>query len=526
MKRQLPIDDSISQGTFTRMVSAWNSFWFTPADPTVLGLIRLTCGLITLYTLFIYSFSLQEFMGAKAWYDLKLRMQVVRDRPQTADPLDGKTGVFVPPSNRAEEDYVGDYERKFKSNPPAPYPKTAAQKLEIEKYRLDWDIDMRSFGLHPPETNPQRKYLQSEEEQRAYLFAYTERWRVPPPSYPNSKQEDDEISDYMDRHGHDPRRLYSRGMPVSSLWFHVTDPTAMAIIHGLIVFVVFLFAIGFCTRITSALTWMMSLWYIHRNTVIVFGVDTMMVILLMYLTIGPSGAAYSVDRLIARWWSKNKATVINGWRALWRMPPLAADQIQPAEFSAHPQASITANFAIRLLQIHVCVIYMMAGLSKLQGTAWWNGTAVWGTLANFEFAPMQFPIYNWVLRQVGQTQWSLELFITGAGLFTLVFEIAYAFLIWRPSTRWLLLSGAILLHGFIGMFMGLKTFSLMMLVMNMGFVKSDEVRSVMASLRRLVGAGPSPASTPRPRSKFETTTTSRPLAETAGVGSNHVKEKK
>ena len=61
--------------------------------------------------------------------------------------------------------------------------------------------------------------------------------------------------------------------------------------------------------------------------------------------------------------------------------------------------------------------------------------------------------------------------INGAGISTLAFEIAYPFLIWKPNTRWLFLSGAIFLHGFIGLFMGLKTFSLMMLVFNMAFLR-------------------------------------------------------
>ena len=39
--------------------------------------------------------------------------------------------------------------------------------------------------------------------------------------------------------------------------------------------------------------------------------------------------------------------------------------------------AITANLAIRLIQVHFCVIYAYAGLSKLQGGAWWSGEAVW-----------------------------------------------------------------------------------------------------------------------------------------------------
>ncbi len=84
-------------------------------------------------------------------------------------------------------------------------------------------------------------------------------------------------------------------------------------------------------------------------------------------------------------------------------------------------------------------------------------------------------IYNEMLRWLGGHQLLLEGFLTGACLFTLAFEIGYAFLIWRPGTRWFVLGGAIILHGFIGLLMGLKTFSLMMLVMNMVFLRQEEV---------------------------------------------------
>src|SRR5439155_17585935 len=142
---------------------------------------------------------------------------------------------------------------------------------------------------------------------------------------------------------------------------------------------------------------------------------------------------------------------------------------------ANPVPSVSANVAIRLIQIHVCIIYLIAGLAKLQGRTWWDGTAVWGTVANFEFAPMQYDAYNWVLRMLGKNRFAFELFMTVSTYFTLFFEIGYAFLIWRPSLRWVILGMAIMLHGFIGLFMGLKTFSLMMLVMNMAFLKPQEV---------------------------------------------------
>src|SRR5262249_40859207 len=154
----------------------------------------------------------------------------------------------------------------------------------VDSYAATFRYDPRAFGLPLP-TN---------DAERAYLENYSTKFNMgPPPAYEFDPVRNKQIEDYIERFHVDPRRTYTRGQPTWSMWFHVTDPTAMAIIHGVVVFVVFLFTIGFCTPVTAALTWMGSLWYIHRNFTILFGVDTMMVILLFYLMIGPSGAAYS-----------------------------------------------------------------------------------------------------------------------------------------------------------------------------------------------------------------------------------------
>ena len=97
---------------------------------------------------------------------------------------------------------------------------------------------------------------------------------------------------------------------------------------------------------------------------------------------------------------------------------------------------------------------------------------------------MQFDLYLAFLRFLGRHQLLYDAFMTGGGLFTLVFEIGYAFLIWRPKLRWLFLGAAIMLHGGIGLFMGLKTFSLMMLVMNMAFLNKKEVDWFLGLLHR------------------------------------------
>lgn len=470
--------------------SGWNAFWFTPRDPTVLGLIRIGCGAITTYTIFAYTFMLQDFMGAHAWYDLSTRLQFLRTRAITTGTLSGRNYPSAVPTTDKERAYVDRYKQKWGVPPPPPFPVTAKDEEDLDIFKERFGYDLRYDGLTIPKNEEQLRYISE------YMLHPANMLHRPPPAYPTNAKEKQAVFDYMATHqGLDPRLAYAIGQPSWSIWFHVTDPTAMMVIHCLIVFVAFLFTIGFCTRITSVLTWMTSLWYIHRDYIQLFGVDTMMMILLLYLMLGPSGAACSVDRLIARWWHRAKPRVVNRWRALLRLPALAANSIQPASYSANPQPIVSANVAIRLLQIHLCIIYLVSGLTKLQGAQWWNGTAVWGTLANFEFAPMPFTIdqmqlYNDFLRWLGGYELFLDTFLTGACWFTLAFEIGYAFLIWRPRTRWLFLAGAITLHGFIGLLMGLKTFSLMMLVMNMGFLRRDEVDRFFRLLRFSFKAGP------------------------------------
>src|SRR5205807_5811071 len=52
-----------------RLLAQIERFWFTPADPTTLGLIRICAGLVVLYVHLIYVGSLQTYFGENAWFD-------------------------------------------------------------------------------------------------------------------------------------------------------------------------------------------------------------------------------------------------------------------------------------------------------------------------------------------------------------------------------------------------------------------------------------------------------------------------
>jgi hypothetical protein len=392
------------------LVDGWNLFWFTPGDPTVLGAIRILTGAVVFYTLLLYTLDLQELMGPKGWVDLPLRQEQYRNSP-----------------------VVGIYPTWEQFGTP-PEPTTEAEKMYVARYIAKWGM-------------------------------------APPGPFPQSREEEAAIDQYRARWGADPRMAVGKGQPVWSIWFHVTDPFWMYAVQAAIVLSSALFLLGYATRLTSALTWFAAVSFMNRNPAALFGVDTMTVVLLMYLTIGPSGAALSLDR----------------WLALRRARRLGLPEPPLAPM-------VSATLALRLIQLHACIIYLSAGLSKLQGTSWWNGTAPWGTLTNHEYAPMHISLFVDFLHFLARYRWLYELSMTTATLGTLVFEIGYPFVIWVRGLRTVWLWMAVLLHLGIGMFLGLRTFSLLMLAFNLAFVSPATVRwaldRVRAKLKRKPAAAP------------------------------------
>jgi hypothetical protein len=230
-----------------------------------------------------------------------------------------------------------------------------------------------------------------------------------------------------------------------SIYFHTNDPNLTCIIYGVFLISAVCFTIGFCTRVANVLAWAGHLSYIHRGFIIFYGVDTVMLMLMMYVMVAPSGGAYSVDAWI---------------RSLRRRP----------ETPTEPEASWSTTFATRLIQLHLCIIYLCAGLAKLQGSRWWDGTAVWITFMHYEFVPFDM---SWMATCLPEGSWHVISGLMVAG--TIFFEVGFPFLIWNRYWRPLLLFLAIGLHAGIGLAMGLVSFGLTMLTACMSFIPPDNL---------------------------------------------------
>ena len=304
---------SYAEDSARAMAESWDAFWFTPVDPTLLGILRILTGLMLLYTHAVWGLVLPDFFGKKGW----LSPELVRAMTE------------------------GGYTYSF------------------------W-------------------------------------WLV----------------------------------PEESMW------TAYAVSMAVLA----LFTIGMWTRLTSILSLFITISYAYRVPAANFGLDQINAMLAMYLAVGPSGDALSIDRWLA----------VRKGRASGR----------------GPQPSAGANLALRLINVHMCVIYFFAGISKLQGEAWWNGQAMWQAFANYEYQSLDM---TWMVRHPRILEAMTHV--------TVLWEVSFCFLIWRPRLRPLILALAIPLHIGIGACLGMWTFGLIMLVGCSSFLPKDKVRELVDGLK-------------------------------------------
>ncbi len=180
-----------------------------------------------------------------------------------------------------------------------------------------------------------------------------------------------------------------QGPDYAVTYFHyVTSPAALWAVHlaGFAVFL--LLTIGLFTRVVSVVAFLITLAYVHRVPGAPFGLDQINVFLAMYLMVGPAGACYSVDR----------------WCAVRAGKPVSEIPV-----------SVSANIALRLIQLHLCILYFFAGTGKLQGVSWWEGTAIWLAFANYEYQSIDMTWLCWPLLINALTQVSVLWEISYAG---------------------------------------------------------------------------------------------------------------
>ncbi|KYF51643.1 hypothetical protein BE08_35680, partial [Sorangium cellulosum] len=237
-----------------------------------------------------------------------------------------------------------------------------------------------------------------------------------------------------------------------SIYVLSRSPVFFEVVFHLGVLFAALWVVGFRTRLMSLLTYV-GLWSLHqRNPALLDGGDNVVRLALLYGIFAELGAYFSLD----------------------------ADRLRAQRERGGDLQRIKAmmhNAAILACAVQVCLVYGVAGLYKVQGELWQNGTALYYITRVGEF--------TWPGHSEGLYR-SVPL-VTALTYATVAFQLCFPFLFaLNRHTRRLALAGAILFHSGIAIMMGLVTFAAFMISVELALVSDAEYRALGALSRRLV----------------------------------------
>ena len=177
--------------------------------------------------------------------------------------------------------------------------------------------------------------------------------------------------------------------------------------------------VGWRTRIAAGIAWLTHLTLMMTGSGTNYGADNFGNIFLFYLIWIPAGAGLSLDRAAGR---------------------------------APAGPTPTARLALRVIQIHLCMVYLTGGLMKASGAQWWDGDAIWRSVMLPEYRQLDFgwlADHPWIAR--------------ASGWMVLLVETGYPIFIWPRRTRRPWIVAAVAMHLGIAIFMGLGIFGAIMI---------------------------------------------------------------
>jgi hypothetical protein len=184
-----------------------------------------------------------------------------------------------------------------------------------------------------------------------------------------------------------------------------------------------LLLLGLFCRPAAIVAWFLHLCAAESGGLLAYGADNFMTTALFYLMLSPLPDRYSFDRWVVK--TKPKDPQLLGF---WR----------------------------RVLQVHLCVVYVIGGLAKCLGNGWWNGSNLWRSLIR--------PPFNLVSPDI---LIRFKYALPALGISICLLEVSYPIFIWMRRTRLIWLSCILAMHAAIGLMMGLYLFALIMIVMNL-----------------------------------------------------------
>ncbi len=201
--------------------------------------------------------------------------------------------------------------------------------------------------------------------------------------------------------------------------------------------------LGWFTRFWGFMTWLCHYIMLSSLPVFTYGVDIFLQIALFYLIFFPSGKIWSLDKYFGR------TNALPTWGS---------------------------TLAIRMLQIHMCLSYFSAGHEKMLYKVWWSGDVLWRSMIQPDFRMFDPKYLEWP----AWYPWIPMLLCW----FTMLIETFYFAGMYMRKVRVFWLLSMIGLHAGIGMFLGLRLFGLIMILLSVSAFGYDAWQDVVAWYRK------------------------------------------
>ena len=239
---------------------------------------------------------------------------------------------------------------------------------------------------------------------------------------------------------------------------HVRTANGLRVVHAFGLVTLALFTCGLFTRLTAVASLAVVLSYLHRGPMLTSQVEPILAFVLFYLCLGPSGAACSLDR----------------WLAARR-----DGQAGSSVLVASPWSTVS----LRLIQVHLTVVYFMMAVGKVGGNFWWSGMAMWFLIARSEQRMVDLTgLHNWPL-------------VVHAWSYAVMFwQTAFSILIWNRLARPLMLGVNALMWALLAPVIGNIPLAVMMVVASIAFVPGDVIREAIGGRRTTEDGLPRPSS--------------------------------
>ena len=203
-------------------------------------------------------------------------------------------------------------------------------------------------------------------------------------------------------------------------------PDSLALPMQIILMILLLlFTIGYTRRPLIFAAWVIHIGFMQRNLSAGMGVDTMIMVFLFYLS-------------FCEVWKKSHYDGLT-------------------------------KVMVRMIQVHLAIIYFYTGLEKLRGATWWEGSALWLVFNNTQ-------ITLWDLTWIAHFPVVLALFAHA----TVMFEIFFPAFVTNPKTKFYWLGLGIFFHVGIAVTLDLWGFSGLMMSQYFLYIRSQEWDRIMA----------------------------------------------